>query len=127
MKMMAETDYETMVMEKGAYLLEGLQELQAPPQDRRRRRRPGPGAAHGDLRAARQLHAVEGDRRPHGGRGARRAISRSTASKYGLVLDIGGYYKNVITLAPSLHITKHEMDLALKLLDRVMQRVSDET
>ena len=32
---------------------------------------------------------------------------------YGLVLDIGGYYKNVVTLAPSLHITKHEMDLGL--------------
>ena len=57
-----------MVMEKGAYLLEGLQELQAPPPDRRRCRRARPGAAHGDLRAARQLHAVEGHRRPHGGR-----------------------------------------------------------
>ena len=44
--------------------------------------------------------------------------------KYGLVLDIGGYYKNVVTLAPSLHITKDEMDLALKLLDRVLHRVS---
>ena len=44
--------------------------------------------------------------------------------KYGLVLDIGGYYKNVVTLAPSLHITKQEMNLALKLLDRLMQRVS---
>src|SRR5262249_49628797 len=44
--------------------------------------------------------------------------------RYGLVLDIGGYYKNVVTLAPSLHITKHEMDLAIGLLDRVMQRVS---
>jgi 4-aminobutyrate aminotransferase-like enzyme len=42
----------------------------------------------------------------------------------GLVLDIGGYFKNVVTLAPSLHITKHEMDLALKLLDQVMRRVS---
>jgi hypothetical protein len=28
----------------------------------------------------------------------------------------------VVTLAPSLHITKHEMDLAIKLLDGVMQR-----
>ena len=26
--------------------------------------------------------------------------------KYGLVLDIGGYYKNVVTLAPSLHISQ---------------------
>ena len=40
------------------------------------------------------------------------------------MLDIGGYHKNVVTLAPSLHITKPEMDLALKLLDRVMERVS---
>jgi 4-aminobutyrate aminotransferase/(S)-3-amino-2-methylpropionate transaminase len=41
-----------------------------------------------------------------------------------LVLDIGGYHKNVVTLAPNLHITKHEMDLSLKLLDRVLHRVS---
>ena len=45
---------------------------------------------------------------------------------YGLVLDIGGYYKNVVTLAPSLHISKGEMDLSLELLDRVMSRVSKE-
>jgi hypothetical protein len=42
---------------------------------------------------------------------------------YGLVLDIGGYYKNVITLAPSLHISKDEMNLALKLLDCLIERV----
>jgi 4-aminobutyrate aminotransferase/(S)-3-amino-2-methylpropionate transaminase len=42
---------------------------------------------------------------------------------YGLVLDIGGYYKNVVTLAPSLHISKDEMELALKLLDILMHRV----
>jgi len=29
------------------------------------------------------------------------------------VLDIGGYYKNVITLAPSLDITYEEIDLAM--------------
>ena len=29
-----------------------------------------------------------------------------TGSKIGLVLDVGGYYKNVITLAPSLHISE---------------------
>ncbi|MGO4781486.1 aspartate aminotransferase family protein, partial [Lysobacter sp. 2RAB21] len=37
--------------------------------------------------------------------------------KMGLVLDVGGYYKNVITLAPSLHITPQEIDLSLSLLD----------
>ena len=47
-------------------------------------------------------------------------------TNYGLVLDSGGYYKNVVTLAPNLHITKHEMDLSLKLLEQVLQRVSRE-
>jgi 4-aminobutyrate aminotransferase-like enzyme len=42
---------------------------------------------------------------------------------YGLVLDIGGYYKNVITLAPSLDITYGEIDLALALLDQLLTRV----
>jgi 4-aminobutyrate aminotransferase / (S)-3-amino-2-methylpropionate transaminase / 5-aminovalerate transaminase len=42
--------------------------------------------------------------------------------KYGLVLDVGGYHKNVITLAPSLLITKEETDLALNLLDQLFTR-----
>ena len=43
---------------------------------------------------------------------------------YGLVLDIGGYFKNVITLAPALTITYDEIDLGLALLDQLMTRVS---
>ena len=42
--------------------------------------------------------------------------------RMGLVLDIGGYYKNVITLAPSLEITRDEIDLALAALDTVIAR-----
>ena len=41
---------------------------------------------------------------------------------YGLVLDVGGYHKNVITLAPSLLISDSEIDLALELLDRLLDR-----
>ncbi len=44
--------------------------------------------------------------------------------RYGLVLDIGGYYKNVITLAPAFTISQDEMDLALTLLDQLFQRVT---
>jgi 4-aminobutyrate aminotransferase-like enzyme len=44
--------------------------------------------------------------------------------RYGLVLDIGGYFKNVITLAPALTITYDEIDLGLALLDQLMTRVS---
>jgi 4-aminobutyrate aminotransferase-like enzyme len=40
----------------------------------------------------------------------------------GLVLDVGGYYKNVLTLAPSLTITQQDMDLALDLLDQLFKR-----
>lgn len=43
----------------------------------------------------------------------------------GLILDVGGYHKNVITLAPSLEISKDEIDLALKLLDAVLRRCVD--
>ena len=42
--------------------------------------------------------------------------------KMGLVLDVGGYYKNVITLAPSLHISDEEIDRGLRLLDQVLTR-----
>ena len=43
----------------------------------------------------------------------------------GLVLDIGGYYKNVITLAPSLEITAAEMDLAASALEHVLVRAKE--
>jgi 4-aminobutyrate aminotransferase / (S)-3-amino-2-methylpropionate transaminase / 5-aminovalerate transaminase len=43
----------------------------------------------------------------------------------GLVLDIGGYYKNVITLAPSLEITTAEIDLAALALDQVLTRAKE--
>ena len=65
MKMMHETDYEAMVMAKGAHFLEGLQGPAEAPQGNRRRRRPGPGAARGDLHRGR-LHAEQGAGRPHG-------------------------------------------------------------
>ena len=125
MKMMAETDYEAMVMEKGAYLLDGLEDL--------KRRHKIVGDVDG-LGMALRMEICE----PHDSYTPSKAIVdrmvdeglkadlEVDGKKYGLVLDIGGYYKNVVTLAPSLHITKHEMDLSLKLLDRVLHRVSKE-
>jgi 4-aminobutyrate aminotransferase-like enzyme len=43
---------------------------------------------------------------------------------YGLVLDVGGYHKNVITLAPNLLISHEEIDLALTLLDQLFVRAA---
>ena len=42
--------------------------------------------------------------------------------KYGLILDIGGYYKNVITIAPAFTITYPEIDMALSMLDQLLTR-----
>ena len=46
--------------------------------------------------------------------------------RYGLVLDIGGYYKNVITLAPSLLITEAEIDLGMQLFELLLHRCGAE-
>ena len=40
------------------------------------------------------------------------------------MLDIGGYHKNVITLAPALTISYDEIDLAIVLLDQLFTRVA---
>jgi len=42
--------------------------------------------------------------------------------KMGLVLDVGGYYKNVFTLAPCFEITEEEIDLAAELLEQLIRR-----
>lgn len=38
----------------------------------------------------------------------------------GLVLDVGGYYKNVFTLAPSFYITEKEIDLGVDLFEEAL-------
>lgn len=38
----------------------------------------------------------------------------------GLALDVGGYYKNVFTLAPSFYITDEEMDLGVDLFEEAL-------
>ncbi len=123
MKMMAETDYESMVSEKGAYLLDGLQEL--------KRRHKAIGDVDG-LGLALRMEICE----PHDSFTPSKAIVDRMVDdglagnidiggrRYGCVLDIGGYYKNVVTLAPSLHISKEEMDLGLKLLDALVSRAT---
>lgn len=42
--------------------------------------------------------------------------------KCGLVLNNGGFYKNIITLVPSLYITNEEIDMAIDLLDQLFKR-----
>jgi 4-aminobutyrate aminotransferase-like enzyme len=42
--------------------------------------------------------------------------------RHGLILDVGGYYKNVFTLAPSLFITEKEIDLAVDLFEEALAK-----
>jgi len=122
MKMMAEDDYETMVTKKGAYFLEGIQEL--------KRRHKIVGDVDG-LGMALRIEICE----PHDSYTPSKAIVdrmvdeallgdlQHNGKRYGLVLDIGGYYKNVITLAPALTMSYEEIDLAIVLLDQLFTRV----
>lgn len=122
MRMTQETDYETRVAEMGGYFLGGLRDLKS------RHRVIGDVDGLGlALRA--EICADDGftpdkammDRIVEEGMKGDVAVD---GKKHGLVLDVGGYYKNVITLAPSLHITREEVDLALRLLDEILQRVT---
>jgi 4-aminobutyrate aminotransferase / (S)-3-amino-2-methylpropionate transaminase / 5-aminovalerate transaminase len=120
-RMLDDEDFETSVMAKGAYLLNGLQDL--------KRRHKIIGDVDGLGMALRIEICAEDGFTPDKAKTDRmvdealKADLEVDGKTYGLVLDIGGYYKNVITLAPALTISQTEMDLALNLLDRLFTRV----
>ena len=122
LKLMSETDYETLTREKGAYLLDNLRDL--------KRRYRIIGDVDGMGMALRIEICTEDGFTPDKAIVDRMVAEAMKADldiggkRYGLVLDIGGYYKNVITLAPSLDITYEEIDLAMLLLDQLFQRVT---
>ncbi|HJU07183.1 MAG TPA: aminotransferase class III-fold pyridoxal phosphate-dependent enzyme, partial [Rhodanobacteraceae bacterium] len=120
MKMLAETDYETMVMKKGAHFLDGLRDLQ--------KRHPEIGDADG-LGLALRAEICEADGYTPNKKLLDRMVDmglggelQHRGKQIGLVLDVGGYYKNVITLAPSLHIGSEEIDLGIALLDQLLTK-----
>jgi len=121
-QMLDESDYETMSFAKGAYLLQGLKDLQ------RRHRIVGDVDGMG-MALRMEICGDDGftPDRAMTDRMVEIAMSGNLevgGKRYGLVLDIGGYYKNVVTLAPALTITQAEMDLALLLLDQVLERAA---
>jgi 4-aminobutyrate aminotransferase/(S)-3-amino-2-methylpropionate transaminase len=122
LKMLDETDYARLTQEKGAYFLAGLRELE--------RRHAVIGDVDG-MGLALRIEICE----PDGFTPNRALLDRMVAlgmegelrargRQYGLVLDVGGYYKNVVTLAPALTISYEEIDLALELLDQVITKAS---
>jgi 4-aminobutyrate aminotransferase/(S)-3-amino-2-methylpropionate transaminase len=120
MRMLAETDYAAMVGAKGAHFLAGLKDLQ--------QRHPEIGDVDG-LGLALRAEICEADGFTPSKKLVDRMVGIGLAGdlehngrRMGLVLDIGGYYKNVITFAPSLHISAAEIDLAMSLLDQLLTK-----
>jgi 4-aminobutyrate aminotransferase-like enzyme len=120
MRLVSETDYEEKVMAMGAYFLSRLQELKS--------RWKMIGDVDG-IGLALRIEMCQADGfTPNqkvtnaifeeGLKGDIAARGRN----YGLVLDVGGYYKNVFTLAPSLEITEDEIDLGIELLESLFRR-----
>ncbi|WP_394762654.1 aspartate aminotransferase family protein [Phenylobacterium sp.] len=120
LRMAAEGDYETTVPAKGAYFLEGLRDLQT--------RWPQIGDVDG-LGLALRCELCEADGfTPNKALMDRMVVEglkgdlEVGGKLMGLILNVGGYHKNVITLAPSLDITHSEIDLALTLLESLLRR-----
>ena len=120
LKMTAEIDYGKQVRESGAYFLDGLRDLQ------KRHKEIGDVDGLGlALRA--EICAADGFTPNRALLDKMVDIGLSgdldfAGRKAGLVLDVGGYYKNVITFAPSLEISRSEIDQAMVLLEQLLVR-----
>jgi 4-aminobutyrate aminotransferase-like enzyme len=119
-RMGRELDYETSVPKKGAHFLDGLRELQ--------KKHKEIGDVDGLGLALRAEICTDDGFTPN-----KALLDRMVdiglagdlehnGKKIGLVLDVGGWYKNVITFAPSLEITHEEIDLAISLLDQLLTK-----
>jgi 4-aminobutyrate aminotransferase-like enzyme len=120
MELIEDEDFETTVPQKGAYFLKKLRELQP--------KYPCIGHVEGLGLALRIEMCRDDGHTPD--RELTDAIMNIGLSgklttggkKRGLILDIGGYYKNVFTLAPSLYITEKEIDLGVALFEEALVR-----
>lgn len=120
MRMVAESDFASRVNEKGAYFLKRLRELMS--------RWNVIGNVDG-LGLALRVEICHDDGFTPNPELTNRLFQEglkgdiaARGSGYGLVLDVGGYYKNVITLAPSLEISLDEIDLGIELLETLLRR-----
>jgi 4-aminobutyrate aminotransferase-like enzyme len=120
MKMLQEEDFGAAIMAKGAYFLDGLKQLQSS--------HAIVGEVDGLGLALRMEICQDDSYTPDKATmdwlcdEGMKGDLKVGANTYGLVLDVGGYHKNVITFAPNLLITYEEIDLALALLDQLLIR-----
>lgn len=121
LKLLEEEDYEEKVTGKGTYLLGRLKELQ--------KKYPKIMGDVDGLGLALRIELCQEDGITPNPELTQRIFQeglkgdlKSDGRKYGLVLNVGGYFKNVFSLSPSFEITKEEIDLAVELFDQLMQR-----
>ncbi|MBF0485862.1 MAG: aspartate aminotransferase family protein [Candidatus Omnitrophica bacterium] len=120
MTMIEESDFEKTVPQKGRYFVSALKALQ--------KKYPQVGEVDGLGLAIRIEMCQKDGFTPN--RELTDAIMNiglsgqltSGGKKRGLVLDVGGYYKNVFTLAPSLDITEKEIDLGVALFEEALAK-----
>ncbi|AYH43874.1 aminotransferase class III-fold pyridoxal phosphate-dependent enzyme [Azoarcus sp. DN11] len=120
LRMTQEADLEPGIREKGAYFLQRLEELKA--------RWKMVGDVSG-LGLALRMEMCQADGYTPNRELADRIFNEglkgdleANGKRYGLVLDVGGYYKNVFTLAPSFTITNEEIDLGIALFEQLLRR-----
>jgi len=121
LKLMEDSNYEERVPQEGAYFLKLLKQLQG--------KYPRCVADVTGLGLALRMEMCKEDGITPDQKLTHRIAEEGlkgdldvAGKKYGLVLDVGGYYKNVFTIAPSLEISRPEMDLAIVLLDQLFAR-----
>lgn len=121
LKLLEEQDYEKKVTEKGRDFLAQLKELQ--------KKYAGILGDVDGLGLALRIELCQQDGITPDPELAQRIFREGlrgnlnkNGKNYGVVLNIGGYYKNVISLSPSFEITKDEIELAVEFLDRLILR-----
>ncbi|MDD5116300.1 MAG: aminotransferase class III-fold pyridoxal phosphate-dependent enzyme [Candidatus Omnitrophica bacterium] len=120
MKLIEESDFSTSVARKGQYFISRLKKLQ--------KRYPQIGDVDG-LGLALRVEICGKDGYTPDKELTDKIVNLGLSGnltaggkKRGLVLDVGGYYKNVFTIAPSFYITEKEIDLGVELLEEALSK-----
>jgi 4-aminobutyrate aminotransferase-like enzyme len=120
MSIFEEEDFETSIAEKGKKFLEGLKYLEA--------KYKKIGNVDG-LGLALRIECTEEDGFTPSKKLCDSVIDEGLkgdltykGEKCGIVLNNGGYYKNVITLVPAVTITNEEIEMAIDLIDQLFAR-----
>jgi len=120
MKLIEESDFSTSIPKKGRYFISQLKKLQ--------KKYPQIGDVDG-IGLALRIEMCEKD----GYTPSKELTDKITniglsgflnagGKRRGLILDVGGYYKNVFTVAPSFYITEKEIDLGVELFEEALNK-----